>query len=102
MLGGFLSSSMNRSSVTFIGGVVRNIFQVLEEGSLSTNGRLLPQSFVGDGITGNAFELHCFLAMVDDGTSGVLSGLDELMVVNVVLLCIIQFSGKLNKNENTG
>ncbi len=45
-------------------------------GSLSTNGRLLPQSFVGDGVTGNAF---------DDGTSGVLSGSDKLMVVNVVL-----------------
>ena len=47
-------------------------------GSLSTNGCLLPQSFIfiGDGVTGNAF---------DDGTSGVLSGSDKLMVVNVVL-----------------
>jgi hypothetical protein len=45
---------------------------------------LLPQSFVGDGITGNAFELRCFLAMGDDGTLGVLSGSDKLMVVNVV------------------
>ena len=45
------------------------------------NGRLLPQSFVGDGVTGNALELRCFLAMGDDGMSGVLSGLDKLMVV---------------------
>jgi hypothetical protein len=45
---------------------------------------LLPQSFVGDGVTGNAFELRCFLAMGDDGTLGVLSGSDKLMVVNVV------------------
>jgi len=85
LLGGFLSSSMKGSSVTLVGGVVHDIFQVLEEGSYSTNGRLLPQSFVGDGVTGNAFELHCFLAMGDDGTSGVLSGSDELMVVKVVL-----------------
>ena len=102
LLGDFLSSSMNGSSVTFVGGVVRDIFQALEEGSLSTNGRLLPQSFVGDGVTGNTFELHCFLAMGDDRMSGVLSGSDELMVVNVVILCIIRFSDKLNKNENTG
>jgi hypothetical protein len=40
--------------------------------------------------------------MGDDGTLGVLSGSDELMVVNVVLWCIIRFSDKLNKNENTG
>ncbi len=85
LLGGFLSLSMKGSSVTFVGGVVRDVFQALEEGSLSTNGSLLPQSFVGDGVTGNAFKLHCFLAMGDDGTSGVLSGLDELMVVNAVL-----------------
>ena len=85
MLGGFLSSSMKGSSVTFDGGVVRDVFQALEEGSLSTNGRLPPQSFVGDGVTGNAFELRHFLAMGDDGTLGVLSGSDELMVVNVVL-----------------
>jgi len=76
---------MKGSSVTFVGGVVCDVFQALEEGSLSTNGRLLPQSFVGDGIPGNAFKLHCFLAMGDDGTSGVLSGLDKLMVVNVEL-----------------
>ena len=55
---------------------MRGIFQALEDGSLSTNGRLLPQSFVGDGVTGNAFELRCFLAMGNDGTSGVLSGSD--------------------------
>jgi hypothetical protein len=85
LLGGFLSSSMKGSSVTFVGGVVRDIFQALEEGSLSMNGCLLPQSFVGDGVTGNAFELRCFLAMGDDGTSGVLSGSDELMMINVVL-----------------
>jgi len=62
-----------------------NVFQALEKGSLSTNGSLLPQSFVGDGVTGNAFELRCFLAMGNDGTSGVLSGLDKLMVVKVML-----------------
>ena len=45
-------------------------------------------SFIGDGVTGNAFELRWFLAMGDDGTLGVLSGSDELMVVNVVLLCV--------------
>ena len=84
LLGGFLSSSMKGSSVTFDGGVVRDVFQALEEGSLSTNGRLLPQSFVGDGVTGNAFELRCLLAMGGDGTLGVLSGSDKLMVVNVV------------------
>jgi len=76
---------MKGSSVTFIGGVVRDVFQALEDGSLLTNGRLLPQSFVGDGVTGNAFELRFFLAMGDDGTSGVLSSSDELMVVDVVL-----------------
>jgi hypothetical protein len=46
---------------------------------------LLPQSFVGDGVTGNAFELRCFLAMGDDATSGVLPGSDELMVIYVML-----------------
>jgi hypothetical protein len=76
---------MKGSSVTFDGGVIRDVFQALEEGSLSTNGRLLPQSFVGDGVTGNAFELRCLLAMGGDGTLGVLSGSDELMVVNVML-----------------
>ena len=85
LLGGFLLSSMKGSSVTFDGGVVHDVFQALEEGSLSTNGRLLRQSFVGDGVTGNAFELRCFLAIGDDGLSGVLSGWDKLMVVNVVL-----------------
>jgi len=74
---------MKGSSVAFVGGVVRDVFQ--EEGSLSMNGCSLPQSFVGDGVTRNAFELRCFLAMGDDGTSGVLSGLDELMVVKMVL-----------------
>ena len=54
-------------------------------GSLSTNGCLLPQSFIGDGVTGNAFELGCFLTMGDDGMSDVFSGLDKLMVVKVVL-----------------
>jgi len=29
-------------------------------GSLSSNGHLLPQSFLGDGIAGSAFELGCF------------------------------------------
>jgi len=76
---------MNGSSITFVGGVVRDIFQALEEGSLLMNGRSLPQSFIGDGVTGIAFELHCFLAMGDDGTAGVLSGSNELMAVNVVL-----------------
>ncbi len=48
------------------------------------DGRLLPQSFVGDDVTGNAYESDCFLAMGDDGKSGVFSGLDELMVVKMV------------------
>ena len=85
LLGGFLSSSMKGSSVTFVGGVVRDVFQALEESSLSTNERLLPQSFVRDGVTGNTFELCCFLAMGDAGTSGVFSGSDEPMVVKVML-----------------
>ena len=55
LLGDFLSS-MNGSSVTFVGGVVRDVFQSREGGSLSTDGRLLLQSFVGDGVTGNVFE----------------------------------------------
>jgi hypothetical protein len=76
---------MKGSSVTFVGGVMHGVFQALEEGSLSTNGCLLPQSFIGDGVTGNAFELGCFLTMGDDGMSDVFSGLDKLMVVKVVL-----------------
>ena len=84
LLGGFLSS-INGSSTTFVGSIVRDVFQVLEGGSLSTDGRLLPQSFVGDGVTGNAFESDCFLAMGDDGMSGVFLGSDELMAVKVVL-----------------
>ena len=47
---------------------------------MSSDGRLLPQSFVGDGVTGNAYESDCFLAMGDDGKSGVFSS-DELTVV---------------------
>ena len=46
--------------------------------------RRLPQSFVGDGVTGNAYESDCFLATGDDGKSGVFSGSDELMVVKMV------------------
>jgi hypothetical protein len=84
LLGDFLSS-MNVSSVTFIGGVVHDVFQALEGGSLLTDGCLLPQSFVGDGVTGNAFESDCFLAMGDDVTSGDFSSSDKLMVVKVVL-----------------
>ena len=48
------------------------------------DGRLLPQSFVGNGVTGNAYESDCFLATDDDGRSGVVSGSDELMVVKMV------------------
>ena len=70
MTDGFLSS-MNGSSVTFVVGVVHDIFQSREKGSLSMDGRLLPQSFVGDGVTGNAYESDCFLATGDDGKSGV-------------------------------
>ncbi len=44
---------------------------------------MLPQTFVGDGATGNAYESDCFLAMGNDGKSGVFSGSDELMVVKV-------------------
>ncbi len=84
MLGGFLSS-MNGSSVTFVGGVVRDVFQALEGGSLSMDGHLLPQYFVGDGVTGNVFESDCFLAMGDNGTPGIFLGPDKLMVIKVVL-----------------
>jgi hypothetical protein len=62
---------MKESSVTFVGGVVCDVFQALKEGSLSTDGCLLPQSFVGYGVTGNTFELDCFLATGNDGTAGV-------------------------------
>ena len=75
---------MNGSSVTFVGGVVSDDFKALEGGSLSTNKRLLPQSFVGDGVTVNAIKSDCFLATGDDGMSGVFLGSDELMVVKVV------------------
>ena len=66
LLGGFLSS-MKGTSVTFVGGVVCDVFQALDGGSLSMDGYLLPQSFIGDGVTGNAFESNCFLATGDDG-----------------------------------
>ncbi len=79
LLGGFLSS-LKGSSVTFVGGVVHDFFHALMGGSLSTNGRLLPQSFVGDGKTGNAFELGCFLAIGNDRPSGVDLGWDELII----------------------
>ena len=81
--GGFLSS-MNGSFVTFVGGVVRNVFQSREKDSLSMDGRLLTQSFVGDGVTGNAYKSDCFLATGDDGKSGVFSGSDEVMVVKIM------------------
>ena len=80
---GFLSS-MNGSSVTFDGGVVHDVVQSREKGSLSMDGRLLPQSFDGDGVTGNAFDSHCFLATGNNGMSGIFLGLDELMVVKVM------------------
>ncbi len=48
------------------------------------DGRLLPQSFVGDGVTGNVHKSDCFLATGDDGKSGAFSGSDELMVVKMV------------------
>ncbi len=66
------------------------------------DGRLLPQSFVGDGVTGIAYESDCFLATGDDGKSGIFSGSDKLMVVKMVSKWVIRFSVKLNKNENTG
>jgi hypothetical protein len=40
--------------------------------------------FVGDGVTGNAYESDCVLATSDNGKSGVFSGSDELMVVKMV------------------
>ena len=83
LLGGFLSS-MNGSSITFIGSVVLDLFQAFKGGALSMDGRLLPQSFVGDGVTGNAFESDCFLATGGDGMSSIFSGSDELMVVKKV------------------
>ncbi len=64
---------------------MRDVFQALDGGSLSIDGRLLPQSFVGDGVTGNAFKSDCFLAMGNNVMSGVFLGSDKLMVVNVVL-----------------
>jgi hypothetical protein len=51
-------------------------------GSSSTNFCLLSQSFIGDGVTRNTFELDCFLAMGDNGASGVCSGSGGLMVEN--------------------
>ncbi len=48
------------------------------------DGRLLPQSLVGDGVIGNAYESDCFLVTGNDGKSGVFSGLDKLMVVKMV------------------
>ena len=49
------------------------------------NGRLLPQSFVvGDGVTGNAFELGCYLAIGDDRPSDVFLGSDKLMIIKVM------------------
>ena len=68
MLGSFLSS-MKGSSVPFVGSVLHDFFHALMGGSLSSNGHLLPQSFIGDGITGNAFELGCFLAIGNDRQS---------------------------------
>ena len=84
LLGGFLSF-MKGSSVTFVGGVMHDFFQALKGGPLLTNERLLPQSFVGDSVTGNAFKLDCFLAMGDDLPSGVCSDLDKLMIIKVML-----------------
>ena len=83
LLGGLLSS-MKGSSVTFVGGVVCVVFQALDGGSLLTDGCLLPQSFDGDGVTGNAFDSDCFLATGDNGMSGVFSGSDKLMVVKMM------------------
>ncbi len=55
------------------------------------DGRLLPQSFVGDGVTSNAYKSDCFLATSDDGKSGVFSGSEELMVVKMVSCWVIRF-----------
>jgi len=82
---------MNGSFITFVGGVMRNVFQSREKDSLSTDGRLLPQSFVGDGVTGNVYKSDCFLAMGDDGKPGVFSGSDELMVVKMLSCWVIRF-----------
>ena len=84
LLSGFLLS-MKGSSVTSIGGVVCDDFQALKGGSLLTDGHLLQQFFIDDGVTGNAFKSAGFLATGNDGTSGVFLGSDELMVVKVVL-----------------
>ena len=64
-------SSIKGSSVTFVGGVACDVFQVLKEGSSLADFHLLAQSFVGDGVTGTTFESDCFLATGDDGVSGV-------------------------------
>ena len=100
MLDGFLAS-IKGSSFIFVGGVLRDVFQALKEGWSSTDGCLLPQSFVGDGVTGKTFKSDCFLAMGDDGTASAFSGLDKLMIVKWYF-DVITFTGKLNVNENTG
>jgi len=63
---------------------MHDFFRALMGGSLSTNGRLLPQSFGGDGITGKAFKVGCFLAICDDRPSDVFLGSDELMIIKVM------------------
>ena len=49
---------------------MRDVFQALKEGLLLTDGRLLPQSFVEDGVMSKTLESDCFLAAGNDSTSG--------------------------------
>ena len=82
---------------------MHDVSKALEGASMSMNECLLPLSFVGDGVTGNAFKSDCLVATGDDGISGVFSGSNELMIVKVVCCWLIRFCAKLNKkNENTG
>ena len=79
---------------------MRDVFQALKEGLLLTDGRLLPQSFVEDGVMSKTLESDCFLAAGNDSTSGFFYS-NELMVVKWCF-DIIAFIGKFNVNEDTG
>ena len=76
---------------------MHDVLKALEGGSLSMNECLFPLSFVGDGVTGNAFKSDCLVATGDDGISGVFSGSNELMVIKVVCCWFFRFGAKLKK-----
>ena len=81
LVNGFLLS-IKGSSVIFVGGVMLDDFHALKEDSSPMNFLLLPQSFVEDGVTKKTLAKGCFLAMGNDGLSGVVSDSGELMVKN--------------------